>query len=58
VLAKAPFLLTLFSFGEDLLFKIEFFLKQYSSTKQIFICVNIILGVLPAVYIYVYLYIF
>jgi hypothetical protein len=58
VLAKAPFLLTLFSFGEDLLFKIEFFLKQYSSTKQIFICVNIILGVFSAAYIYVSLYIF
>jgi hypothetical protein len=42
VLAKTPFL---FCCGGDLLLKIEFFLKQYSSTKQIFICVNIILRV-------------
>ena len=53
VLAKTPFL---FSCGGDLLLKIEFFLKQYSSTKQIFICVNIILGVFfYSVYIYVYI---
>ena len=51
VLAKTPFL---FSCGGDLLLKIEFFLKQYSSTKQIFICVNIILGVFSTVYIYIY----
>jgi hypothetical protein len=53
VLAKTPFL---FSCGGDLLLKIEFFLKQYSSTKQIFICVNIILGVFfSTVNIYVYI---
>jgi hypothetical protein len=59
VLAKTPFLLTLFSFGEDLLLKIEFFLKQYFSTKQIFICVNIILGVffLKCIYMCIYIYI-
>ena len=53
VLAKTLFL---FSCGGDLLLKIEFFLKQYSSTKQIFICVNIILRVFSTVYIYVYCY--
>jgi hypothetical protein len=53
VLAKTPFL---FSCGGDLLLKIEFFLKQYSSTKQIFICVTIILGVFfYSEYIYVYI---
>jgi hypothetical protein len=55
VLAKTRFL-TLFSCGGDLLLKIEFFLKQYSSTKQIFICINIILGVfLRCIYIYILL---
>jgi hypothetical protein len=60
VLAKTPFLLTLFSFGEDLLLKIEFFLKQYFSTKQIFICVNIILGVffLKCIYMCIYIYMY
>jgi hypothetical protein len=53
VLAKTPFL---FSCGGDLLLKIEFFLKQYSSTKQIFICVNIILRVFfYSLYICIYI---
>ena len=54
VLAKTPFL---FSCGGDLLLKIEFFLKQYSSTKHIFIYVNIILGVffLQCIYICIYI---
>jgi hypothetical protein len=56
VLAKSRFLLTLFSCDGDLLLKIEFFLKQYSSTKQIFFCVNIILKVfLQRIYMCIYI---
>jgi hypothetical protein len=51
---KTPFL---FSCGGDLLLKIEFFLKQYSSTKHIFIYVNIILGVFFFYSVYIYVYI-